>query len=122
MLNNEIISFLSFSDILRRLEAVSQELHPSVHRNQELIPLHPLESMAESLRLFGHEPILRLHRYGHDPIKLRVLSHDRDCGGSRVSILINNWRSLLSSFIRIDANNMQRWLLPEEVYSLLIQQ
>lgn len=46
--------FLLISDILRGVEAVSEELHPSVHRHQELIPFHSLESLAESLRLFGH--------------------------------------------------------------------
>lgn len=77
---------LSIADVLRGVEAVQEELHPSLHGHEEPVSVRAVEQDAPDLRLHSHESVLRLRRHGHHPVQLHFPSHDRDHRGGRVSV------------------------------------
>ncbi|VVC95941.1 unnamed protein product [Leptidea sinapis] len=63
-------SVVQISDILRGIEAVQEELHPSLHGNPVPVLVVSMVSCASGLRLSLHQPVLRLLRHGYYPAQL----------------------------------------------------
>lgn len=55
-----------FSDILRGVEEISEKLHPSIYRHEELVPFPTLEPATKNLRFHSDKSVLWLSCYGND--------------------------------------------------------
>lgn len=81
---------LPLPDILRRLQALPQELHPPVHRYQLLLLVVALVTYAQGLHLPLYQSAVRLRRHGNHPAQLCVPGHDGDHRRGRVSTIYFN--------------------------------
>jgi hypothetical protein len=83
-LSQLLVAFILSADILCRLEAFPEELHPPIHRHQELVPVPTMESTATGVRVHSDQPVLRLLRDGHHPAELCVPGQERASRGGGI--------------------------------------
>lgn len=55
-------------DILRGVQEIQEELHPSFHRHKELVYVRAMESNAQGVRVHCDKSVLRLRCNGDHPI------------------------------------------------------
>ena len=64
------------ADVLRGVEAVPEELHPPIHRDEFIFPLQPLEPVPQGVHLSLDKSVLRLFSHGYNIAQLRLPCYD----------------------------------------------